>query len=96
MARSSNDLPATGSPGGFAEKLDSNGDLIQKRLYGKDGRAIKNIDYGHDHSGVGNPHAHDWDWTATPPGQPARSLKPENDDAKTGFLHRGMDRYHHP
>ena len=76
MARSPKDLLATGTPGGVAEKRDGNGDLIQKRHYGSDGRAVKNIDYGHDHTGVGDPHAHDWDWTKDPPRQPARALKP--------------------
>jgi hypothetical protein len=75
MARSSNDLPSTRVPGSTAEKRDETGKLIQKRYYGKDGRATKNIDYGHDYTGVGDPHAHDWDWTKTPPRQPPRTLK---------------------
>ena len=76
MARSSNDLQSTGDPGNTAEKRDESGKLIQKRHYGKDGRATKNIDYGHDHTGVGDPHAPDWDWTKAPPRQPPRALKP--------------------
>jgi len=70
-----NDLPSTGTPASVAEKKDASGNVIQKRYYGPDGRALKNIDYGHDHTGVGDPHAHDWDWTKTPPRQPPRPLK---------------------
>jgi hypothetical protein len=71
-----NDLPADGAPGTTAEKKDSLGNIVQRRTYGSDGRAEKNIDFGHDHTGVGDPHAHDWDWTTTPPRQPPRPLRP--------------------
>jgi hypothetical protein len=70
-----NRLPAKGTPGSIEELKDSGGKIIQKRYYGGDGRAQKNIDYGHDH-GVGDPHAHDWDWTRSPPRQPGRTLNP--------------------
>ncbi|HEX7449728.1 MAG TPA: polymorphic toxin type 24 domain-containing protein, partial [Pirellulales bacterium] len=63
MPRRSNDLPANAAPNSSAEKLDAGGNVLQKRFYGSDGRAIKNIDHGHDHTGVGDPHVHDWDWT---------------------------------
>ena len=76
MARSSGDLSSIGAPNTVAEKRDVSGLLIQKRYYGADGRATKNIDYGHDHSDVGDPHAHDWDWSTAPPRQPARAMKP--------------------
>lgn len=76
MARSSKDLPSNGAPNGTAEKKSASGAVIQRRYYGPDGRAEKNIDYGHDHAGVGDPHAHDWDWTKVPPRQPPRALKP--------------------
>lgn len=70
------DRPSTGTPGSVAEKKDAYGKVIQKRYYGSDGGAFKNIDYGHDHTGVGDPHVHDWDWTKIPPRQPPRPLKP--------------------
>ncbi|HJT35715.1 MAG TPA: hypothetical protein VJ783_27045 [Pirellulales bacterium] len=76
MARRSNDLPASAAPKGIVEKRDAAGNLLQKRFYGPDGRAVKNIDHGHDHTGVGDPHAHDWDWTKVPPRQSPRALKP--------------------
>lgn len=62
MARSSGDLPSHGPPDSIAEKKDEHGNIVQRRHYGSDGRALKNIDYGHDHTGIGDPHAHDWDW----------------------------------
>ena len=74
--RSSLDLAGSGAANTSAEKKDAKGDLIQRRFYGPDGRALKNIDYGHDHTGVGEPHAHDRDWTKVPPRQPPRALKP--------------------
>lgn len=57
-------------------ELKEAGKLIQRRYYGADGRAAKNIDFGHDHNGAGDPHAHDWDWTQPVPRQPARPLQP--------------------
>lgn len=74
--RSANDLPAQGAPGTTVEKKDANGNVIQKRTYGQDGNAEKNIDFGHDHTGVGDPHCHDWDWSKSPPRQAPRGLKP--------------------
>jgi len=53
-------------------KKDANGKIVQRRFYGADGRAAKNIDYGHDHAGIGDPHAHDWDWSKISP----RALRP--------------------
>jgi RHS repeat-associated protein len=47
-----------------------------ERTFGPDGRAVKDIDRGHDH-GAGDPHAHDWDWGKKPPRQPGRPLTPE-------------------
>jgi len=46
------------------------------RIPDSDGKAVKDIDRGHDH-GAGDPHAHDWDWTKKPPRQPGRPLTPE-------------------
>jgi len=75
VGRGPKDLPSTGPAGGTKEKLDEDGKIIQRRFYGADGRAEKNIDYGHDHTGVGDPHAHDWDWSKNPPRQAPRPLK---------------------
>jgi hypothetical protein len=77
MAGRSGDLPSHGPPGGTAEKKEAAGNVIQRRYYGPDGRAQKNIEYGHDHTGVGDPHAHDWDWTQPKKKrQPPRALQP--------------------
>jgi hypothetical protein len=76
MARDPTDLPASGTPGAVAEKKDQGGNVLQRRYYGTDGRAVKDIDFGHDHTGAGDPHAHDWDWTKNPPRQPPRALLP--------------------
>ncbi len=43
-----------------------------ERHYGPVGRAVKDIDYGHDH-GAGDPHLHDWDWSKPDPRQPGRA-----------------------
>jgi hypothetical protein len=71
MARSN--LPAVGSPNTSVVERDDKGQVIRRRFYGGDGKAVKNIDYDH---GAGKPHAHDWDWTKDPPRQPGRPLKP--------------------
>jgi hypothetical protein len=70
----SGDLPTTGNPNSSREKRDDDGNTIQRRYYGGDGRAVINIDYDHDH-GAGKPHAHDWDWSTDPPVRsPGRAL----------------------
>ena len=56
------DLPAKGKPNSSACKDKGNG-KGQIRDYGSDGKAKTDYDFGHDHTGVGDPHAHDWDWT---------------------------------
>ena len=66
-------LPATGNPNTSAVERDQEGKIVRRRFYGKDGKAIKNIDY-EAHHGHPVPHAHDWDWTNDPPRQPARPL----------------------
>lgn len=45
-----------------------------KRVYGPDGRSVKDIDYSHPwhHPELGNPHIHDWDWSKEIPRQPPR------------------------
>jgi hypothetical protein len=74
MARSSQDLPARGPINGTLQK-PPHGQTIQIRHYGPDGRAKKNIDFGHDH-GQGDPNVHDWDWSKKPPRQKARAIQP--------------------
>lgn len=63
---SPDELPSVGNPNTSRERRDGDGNVIQRRYYGADGRAVINIDYDHDH-GAGQPHAHDWDWTQTRP-----------------------------
>ncbi len=71
----SGDLPAKGKPNSSAARDDGKGNG-QIREYGPDGRAKTDYDFGHDHTGAGDPHAHDWDWTKTPPRQPPRPIGP--------------------
>ena len=68
-------LPAFGTPNSTETLRDAGGNLIQTRQYNDQGKATKNIDYGHDHSGAGDPHVHDWDWSKNPPRQPPRPMK---------------------
>ena len=60
------DLPTTANLNSSREKHDADDNVIQRRYYGGDGKAIINIDFDHDH-GAGKPHAHDWDWSTDPP-----------------------------
>jgi RHS repeat-associated protein len=48
------------------------------RVYGEDGRATKDVDFGHDHGG-GDPHVHDWDWSKEKPRQDGRAPAPEDE-----------------
>lgn len=43
---------------------DNDGNLTQEREYGPDGRAKRDIDYGHagHHPNLPSPHYHDWNW----------------------------------
>jgi hypothetical protein len=69
-------LPQKGNANTSAVRRDKKGKVVQRRFYGVDCNAIKNIDYDHDH-GAGKRHAHDWDWTHDPPVRlPGRPLKP--------------------
>lgn len=68
------DLPGSAEPNSTAVK-DSGDGRGQIREYGPDGRAKVDHDFGHDH-GAGDPHAHDWNWSKTPPRQEGRPLNP--------------------
>ncbi len=68
-------LPSVGPPCGKLELYDPSGNLLQRRWFAADGRAVKNIDFGHDHTGVGDPHVHDWDWTLPTPRQAPRPIQ---------------------
>ena len=53
------------------------------RTYGPDGRAVQDIDRGHDH-GAGDPHAHEWDWSGAKPQRgPAQPLPAEEKGSTT-------------
>ncbi len=67
------DLPGRGDPDSTAVRDDGKGHG-QIRDYGPDGRAVKDFDFGHDHTGAGDPHAHDWDWSKSPARQGPRPI----------------------
>jgi RHS repeat-associated protein len=54
----------------------------QRRLYGEDGKPLKDIDVDHDH-GQGKPHVHDWGRDEN--GMPTRGPGRPYDPAKDGF-----------
>ena len=58
------ELKSTGSPNTRIDLYDENGNLIQQRWYGPDGRAILNRDWKHPSKGGEHkfPHDHPWDW----------------------------------
>ena len=68
------ELPSRGIPNTTVSK-DYGGGKGQIRVYGPDGRAKVDYDFGHDH-GAGDPHAHDWDWSRKRPRLPGRPLMP--------------------
>ena len=39
------------------------------RDYDQNGNAKVDYDFGHDHAGVGDPHAHDWIWESPKKGR---------------------------
>jgi len=54
------------------------------RTYGPDGRAVKDIDSPHAHDP--ETHAHDWDWSKSPPRQPRRPLTPDEAAGKKSSI----------
>lgn len=66
-----NSLPTSGAPNSTDTLNDDNGDIKQERHYDSTGKAEYDIDYKHSGSNHKFPHAHRWDWTKTPPRQPA-------------------------
>lgn len=63
----------TEGPSGGSRIFHRNDGGFTERFYDTDGRAMVDIDHGHDH-GAGDPHVHWWDWTGQTPkrgeGQP--------------------------
>lgn len=66
-----NKLPIKGKPN--SKVTNSKGDT---RIYGLDGKALKDIDvsHPHHHPELQNPHEHDWEWD----GDKAKRGKPHN------------------
>jgi RHS repeat-associated protein len=69
-----NRTPSTGAPDTTERVPGASPGSYGERSYGPDGRAKTDIDHGHDHTGVGDPHAHDW---VNGERQAPRSLTPE-------------------
>ncbi len=58
-------LPLTGNPNSTVDRLDKDGNVVQRRQYDGEGRASKDTDYS-DHGTPNiheNPHDHTWDWS---------------------------------
>jgi hypothetical protein len=63
-----------GPKNGTLEKRNpQTGELQQKREYDEFGKPKKDIDYGHDNTGVGDPHVHDWKYESPQAPNPTRS-----------------------
>ena len=69
-----NRTPSSGEPNTTDRVPGPRPGSYGERTYGPDGRAVVDLDHGHDHKGSGDPHAHDWvDGTRQAP----RNLTPE-------------------
>ena len=63
--RGNRSLPAEGTPNSSTDLVDSDGEVKQRRYYGPDGKAEKDIDYKHPDNGTHSfPHEHNWDWSS--------------------------------
>jgi len=63
----------TNKPNSIVERIDANGNIIQRRYYGSNGQAVKDIDYtnhGNPNQHPKVPHEHTWDWSN--PNKPVR------------------------
>ena len=59
-------LPTEGEPNSHQD-LYKDGKLKQRRYYGPDGRAERDIDYSHPGKDHKFPYEHKWDWDAPKP-----------------------------
>ena len=56
-----NCLPKLSFPNNTLRRFDEQtGEIKQIRKYDKNGQPLIDIDFGHNHNGSGDPHAHDW------------------------------------
>ena len=62
-------LKAKGTPNSSIDLYNKDGDLLQRRFYGNDGRASLDVDFSHGNGDCSHtfPHTHKWDWTKNPP-----------------------------
>ncbi|WP_288394140.1 RHS repeat-associated core domain-containing protein [uncultured Vagococcus sp.] len=68
-----NRLDGKDTPNSSADILNADGTVKRRRYYGKDGRAVEDIDYNHEDDGTHEfPHRHEWDWSKKPPRQDSR------------------------
>ena len=66
--KKSESLPTTGEPNSSSDLHDDEG-LKQRRYYGPDGKAERDIDYRHSGEKHKFPHQHKWDWSKVKPRQ---------------------------
>jgi len=55
-------LPKTGVPNSSKDLVDENGNVKQRRWYGPDGNAERDVDYSHGGAKHNFPHEHTWEW----------------------------------
>lgn len=56
------DSTVIGKPNSIHEEYNRDGSLKQRRQFGKNGQAEKDVDYSHGGIGHKFPHVHDWNW----------------------------------
>ena len=56
------DSTVIGKPNSIHEEYNRDGSLKQRRQFGKNGQAEKDVDYSHGGMGHKFPHVHDWNW----------------------------------
>ncbi|MFM1652563.1 hypothetical protein ACI7RC_10745 [Brevibacillus sp. B_LB10_24] len=70
FVRKGETFPVIGKPNSTSDLVDKDDNIITRRYYGPDGKAIKDVDFT-DHGNPKQhpkvPHEHDWDWSKKPP-----------------------------
>lgn len=65
------DLKAKGDPNSRYDLKNKQGELLQQRWYGADGKAVLNRDWNHKDENPNKPHKfphdHPWNWNLKPP-----------------------------
>ncbi len=87
-----NGLPIEGDPNSIADKVDDNGKVLQRRVYGPDGMAVKDFDTSNHGDPYGHPtgaHKHLFDYSKRNPHSKPLPLTEKELEENSDIIRRG-------